>query len=100
MTPAADKNRVYFLWDSTSRILPTLYALPPQLQASRYWAPEFEELWSVECIAKSKYVASLMVDGAASNPPTQLLTSAMSHGKETPVLGEDITRLAQRIMDM
>ncbi|KAJ4417258.1 hypothetical protein N0V82_006291 [Gnomoniopsis sp. IMI 355080] len=79
MIPAINKNRVYFLWDSTCRIL---------------------ERWVVGCIAKSKYVASLMVDGYTSNPLVQMLNEEMAHGKETPALGEDITQLAQRIMDM
>lgn len=77
-----------------------MYTVPPQLQASNRWAPEFHELWAVECLAKSKYVASLIVDSTEANPLTRMSNSAVAHGGETPELGDEITQLAQRLMDM
>lgn len=54
----------------------------------------------MECVVKSKYIASLMVDKAATDPMTVMLNQAMSQGGETVELGEDLTQLAQRLQDL
>lgn len=51
----------------------------------------------MDIVAKSVYIASLMVPDAAANPLTRMLNESMSQGGETVELGEDVIRLGRTL---
>lgn len=153
MTPAHDKNLVYFLWDSVTRTLVRLplslfcppplllfvhdllphtsipqvpspsnpktstkltvskwlrspqadvYNVPPQLQASRAWCPAFRKMWTMECLTKSKYLASMILgpSGPDADPMTMMLNMMMAQSGDAPEMSDDIKQAAQRLRDI
>lgn len=72
--------------------------MPPQLEASSYWCPQLQEIWTKDCCVKAKYIAGLMLD--STHPVTGMLNAAMARGGETVELGPEITQLAQRLRDL
>lgn len=75
-----------------------LYQLPWQLQASRYWNPHFERLWIVDCLARSTYLADLMLDAPSDDPMIMRVKMTLAQDGDAPALGDDITQLAEKLL--
>lgn len=78
-----------------------LYRLPWQLQASSHWNADFEKLWKEECVAKSSFLASLILGpptGAAADPMTMMMNMMMAQSGDAPELGDDVKQLAGKLL--
>jgi hypothetical protein len=93
MTPAASKNRVYFLWDFVGRTLPNLYQVP--WDASARASGPAKILWQQECIGRSMMTASLIL-----NKPPGMLDRMMPGERNPPAFGDEIESLARKIEDI
>ncbi|KAI3397204.1 hypothetical protein diail_11083 [Diaporthe ilicicola] len=103
MTPAANNNQVYHVWDFVGRTLAMMYAVPPQLEASPRWGPELEKLWQTEIVARSILVAGLISGDTGGDPMMSMMMQSMfprQNGQPQPQFGDEINQLASRLRNL
>jgi len=97
MTPAADKNNVYFMWDFIGRTLGMCYQLDPELSNHRPGQPLPEGY--VDVISRCAMARELMLD---SKPGMLSSMTEMTYPEQAgkhPEFGAEILGLARDLME-
>jgi len=100
MTPAASKNRVYFMWDSVSRTLPVLYTVPPRLNSRGEMDQELANHWLQDCVGKAAYLAHLILDTTPGALNTMMEQLYPDQKGRHPDFGSDVIELARKVVSI
>lgn len=93
MTPAASKNRVYFMWDFVGRTLGKLYQVNPTLD---FGSNEEREMWAD--IEGRATMAALLITDKVPGMLNQMVEQLYSDQTDQhPAFGEDIVKMAETI---
>ncbi|KAI9656913.1 MAG: hypothetical protein M1821_003552 [Bathelium mastoideum] len=92
-TPAASKNKIYFMWDFIARTMSMLSDVEPSLQRM---GKEEEEAWT-DVIGRSVMAQQLILDTKPGM--LDLMVSATYPGQAgpTPQFGDEIVALARQL---
>ncbi|MCJ1459407.1 hypothetical protein MMC28_009785 [Mycoblastus sanguinarius] len=93
MTPAASKNKVYFMWDFVGRTLGSLYNVNPTLQKL---SKQEKEAWE-EAKGRATYAKMLMTDAMPGMLDQMTASTYPGQSGQHPALGEDILEVARRL---
>lgn len=93
MTPAASKNKGYFMWDFIGRTLSYLYQSPPDLD---FETPSEREKWE-DVISRSTLASSLILDTNCGMLDMMVAGTYPDQQGRHPELGAEILESARKL---
>ncbi|KAL9616601.1 MAG: hypothetical protein Q9160_008546 [Pyrenula sp. 1 TL-2023] len=94
MTPAANKNKVYFMWDFVGRTLGIMYNLPPFLPKNMH--KRQKEAWT-DAIDRTSLTKELILDSKPGMLDSMTEATYPEQKGRHPRFGEEIVGMAREL---